>query len=190
MKEHPIIFKGEMVRAILEGRKTMTRRPVKWPLKVIPHSEDIHDPNGIYIQWKGFPEFGLIRPKWKIGDQLWVKETFVANNLTSIFWYRADGGPPYPKDDWDNRWQPSIFMPRYASRITLEVINIRVERVQEITEEDALKEGIVPLQMDQGDPRPRFEGLWDSIYGIGAWERNDWIWAIEFKLITGAGKGK
>ncbi len=194
MKDHPIPFRSEMVKAILEGRKTMTRRPLKWQpdedakITVLKGIAYIGDSTSGGLVTRVPCKYGIP------GDLLWVKETWTCSKtdgLIPVPMYRADGELSH-EDGSPIKWTPSLFMPRWASRITLEITNIRVERVQEITEEDAFKEGVIPLQMDQGDPRPCFEGLWDSINGKGAWKRNDWVWVIEFKSTQGAGdkKGK
>jgi hypothetical protein len=170
MKEHPIIFSSEMVRAILEGRKTMTRRIIKpqpcegdWLRKF--HLE----------KWISECPFG------QTGDHLWVRETHdvvfagYKDGRGRQIIYRATN------PDWPYGWTPSIHMPRWASRITLEITNIRVERVQEITTEDSIKEGVTIYPYEDAAWRWKFRRLWDSINGKGAWERNDFVWVIEFK---------
>jgi len=173
MKERPILFSTEMVKAILDGRKTMTRRVVKDPYKYIT----IPRPS----------------PYGRVGDRLWVRETFVID---------ADGMPDY-RADCDSgviAWRPSIFMPRKLSRITLEITSVRVERLQEITEEDAIKEGAGPGHIlcsptifnpeteTPKDYRTGFSYLWDAINRkTYPWESNPWVWVISFRL-TGEGK--
>lgn len=218
MKERPILFSAPMVRAILDGRKTMTRRVIKkQPLDILP----MNVPN----QWCALDEWGEDGNKGSIracrfgvpGDQLWVRETFGifdrAGNERAIA-YKADGddGPAtwvevpkdkYFKDDYfpaDERWRPSIHMPRWASRITLEITDVRVERVQEITEKDSALEGTLECDglFDEaeycrltkemgdamGDLTPAFRQLWDSINGkTHPWESNPWVWVISFKRI-------
>lgn len=225
MKERPILFNGEMVRAVLEGRKTQTRRvvkpqPPKWSWTSVAE----------YARAKGL-NLKLPTGKWvkaaygKPGDRLWVRETFAIesnynygdvydrpdNPLGPVRWgeeegmgncfecprYRASEPETILGDDEDGmRWKPSIFMPRWASRITLEVTDVRVERVQEISETDAVAEscqasgGIVsgPMEPEERDGHTaaeEFKALWDSINekrGFG-WEKNPWVWVVEFKKI-------
>lgn len=206
MKERPILFSGEMVRAILEGRKTQTRRIVNRPLK---------DPNfGCEIAPNELSENDIktLCPHGSIGDQLWVRETFCQPSMRGHLKnkslrskcndveYAADmgierfplGGNFTPRLQ-DFKWRPSIFMPRWASRITLEITNVRVERLQEITEEDAIAEGclqkpgITPSgTIGLGSAKYWYMQLWDSINskrGFG-WKENPWCWVIEFKRIT------
>ena len=207
MKERPILFSAPMVRAILDGRKTMTRRVIKkQPLDILP----MNVPN----QWCALDEWGEDGNKGSIracrfgvpGDQLWVRETFGifdrAGNERAIA-YKADGddGPAtwvevpkdkYFKDDYfpaDERWRPSIHMPRWASRITLEITEVRVERLQEISVEDCQREGISDSAMggkvQEGYvPQTAFSDLWDSINGKRApWASNPWVWALTFKRV-------
>jgi hypothetical protein len=185
MKEYPILFSTQMVKAILEGRKTMTRRVVKpqpeakysngdWYADRYNHTDD-------WCFWGerdtevrnicGLPLFRC--PYGQTGDRLWVRETFVPD---------ARGKPIY-RADCDSgviAWKPSIFMPRNFSRITLEITNVRVERLQSITAMDATKEGSY-LATDKDDERG-FVNLWDSINGkTYPWASNPWVWVIEFK---------
>lgn len=185
MKERPILFNGAMVRAILEGRKTHTRRIVK----------------GMALDWleASSPEYVAdpedhLCPLGAPGDRLWVRETWSSDDGKTAH-YRADGetynaGLP---------WRPSIHMPRWASRITLEITGVRVERLQEITEEGAKAEGCSPCGFAQevalnpaggcsvtdlsGTSRGTFRMLWDSIYkGSKSWDANPWVWDIEFRV--------
>lgn len=195
INEKPILFSGLMVRAILEGRKSQTRRVVK------PNP----DISGHWKEWTPERTDHWIRmcPYGKPGDRLWVRETWGDMALPGygpVIAYRADpdepekgmGLPPGMK------WKPSIHMPRYFSRLTLEITEVRVQRVQEISEEDAKAEGIyrgtngLYANYPQGetvpgwsDPRKSFQSLWDSINskrGFG-WEKNPFVWAISFKRI-------
>lgn len=198
MKERPILFNGEMVRAILEGRKTQTRRVVKLP---------VYDPDykcelaGCELNSES-EHFDRICPYGTPGDRLWVRETFTIDG--GMVFYRADGEKA--KDD-NSPWTPSIHMPRWASRITLEVKSVRVERVQDITERESQLEGFVPDRcancgytyadcLEHGDhrlcsydaplpARNTFSKLWDSINTQRgySWESNPWVWAVEFEVI-------
>ena len=188
MKERPILFSAPMVRAILEGGKTQTRRLVKIrgcaPGAVLP--VEFPCPYGV------------------VGDRLWVKETWRSSRAADKHspaaltghgwpvWYVADGGVMWTGADrggpgfmTPGKTRVSIHMPRWASRITLEVTDVRVERLQDITEADARAEGVQPLQMDNGSALPSFEGLWCSINGAGSWAANPWVWAISFARVGG-----
>ena len=188
MKERPIIFSWEMVRAILDGQKTQTRRvitPAHLDLKIKILEGELLSPYGYPC------------------DRLWVRETWRAEELVisglDVIRYQADNhyrpieNNQEAADLWmavhkeGNPWRPSIFMPRWASRITLEIINIRPERLQEISEVDAKAEGVGAWHNTIGGTiyKPEFRFLWDSINaerGYG-WEANPWVWVIEFKRI-------
>ena len=189
MKERPIIFSGPSVKAILEGRKTMTRRVVKPQLEPVLNGWKVWDKMGGYFGFydnRKDVEALLLStcPCGQPGDGLWVRETWStilqdSRSDTEGLVYRADG-------ERDGQvWRPSMFMPRWASRLTLEVTGVRVERLQEIGEEDALAEGVcdipggchysaVHVQM--------FQQRWDAINGKKyPWARNVWVWVIEFR---------
>ena len=195
MKERPILFSAPMVRAILEGRKTQTRRAVKLPYNKGSLTRDV---------WTAFnPESADDRdlmcltggPYGVVGDRLWVREThgwndpeFERPDIEDAMdrprspegrwcWYRATDG------EIDGPWRPSIFMPRWASRITLEVTGVKVERLNEITTEDGRAEG-QGIVWGGGCFHRSFAGLWDAVYGSGAWDANPWVWAISFKRVT------
>lgn len=179
MTARPIPFRAPMVRAILEGRKTMTRR-VLAPKKGL-----------------GFPG-QLENPPYEPGDILWVREAWRT-------WAQFDDLPPRdippavlvqyladnPVSPWDSRYRHARFMPRWASRIDLRVTAVRVERLQGIREEDAIKEGIRRHREPSfdynewvwADPRDTFAALWNSIYGPDAWAENPWVAAISFERI-------
>lgn len=185
VKERPILFSGPMVRAILEGRKTQTRR-VKKPQPI--------DLGVIHI-------VGQIKcPYGQPGDRLWVRETFCPDWCDEVI-YRADDPTGRAARDagysHEPKWKPSIFMPRWASRIDLEVVGIRAERLQEISEDDALAEGcepgggacsgpMDPVEYDGYTASDEFAALWDSINAKRghSWESNPWVWVVEFKRVT------
>ena len=241
MKERPILFSGPMVRAILEGRKTQTRRVVK------PMPPKEMTGNGRFVRWVGDPnglryvntfiqgDWWLTCPYGSPGDRLWVRETWAHYHTINercklsgasfpeisdgLAGYKADGfetieefkthiGLMSESDFIDvevrsDRWRPSIHMPRWASRITLEIVSVRVERLQDISEEDAQAEGVpntcqVPFdEYDEppsvsvgfNDPcgfsRDNFRTLWDDINGPDLWESNPWVWVVEFKRVEG-----
>lgn len=180
MKERPILFSGQMVRAILDGRKTQTRRLVK------PQPNDIADQYAsvALVECLRFWQDGKDHhcPYGQPGDRLWVKETFYKGDGYS---YRADEEMPKSARKLGCKWKPSIFMPRSASRITLEVVSVRVERLQDISATDALAEGCSDSgMMDRGvDIVSDYARLWESINGDGSWAKNPWIWVIEFKRL-------
>lgn len=200
-----MIFNGEMVRAILDGRKTQTRRVMKvqpsdgfhpthngYDLDLNAHwyTPGVVDKNG-YLQPAKKDVFGVADenegyacPFCAVGDRIWVRETFspVPDHEEpagcSAILYAADGNGPYGK------WVPSIHMPRWASRITLEITGVRVERLNSISDSDASKEGCCIADMESGDCLSDvFARLWTSIYGEGSWQANPWVWVIEFKVV-------
>lgn len=201
MTEHSIIFNGDMVRAILRGEKAQTRRPVKPQ----PATGCIYSINGAHnaalhltdagCQVRYIPPTGrskdhlLLCPFGQPGDRLWVRETFALGEPPYFgVAYRADEGDN-PEDVGGERqkWTPSIHMPRYLSRITLEITDINVERVQDITADEAIKEGVVdPIMGTYGlSPKTVFRDMWNDIYaerGLG-WNENPWVWAITFRRV-------
>jgi len=207
MKEHPILFSGEMVQAIPEGYKTMTRRVIKpqpdFPVFVKKAVCSYDDESSYYCWWLldsfdlTIDDCSFLRCPYGVpGDHLWAKETWgIGTQLAGGIVYRASGGRLADGE----HWHPSIFMPRELSRITLEITNIRAERLQDITEEDAMKEGMArELRAALGyspevseetfnltQARDTFRILWDKLNskrGHG-WKKNDWVWVIEFKKI-------
>ncbi|HDZ0521115.1 TPA: hypothetical protein RRU07_003427 [Klebsiella pneumoniae] len=220
MKERGMIFNGEMVRAILDGRKTQTRRPIKW--KQTRFTEIGEREDGSNWPWSEDAEhacdFWHPCPFGAVGDRIWVRETWgVASHAFSddglmIDWvpdrpataihempfgngyysgyaiYAADGDFTWGDDDGyeDGRscWKPSIHMPRAASRILLEITDVRVERLRSMSQDDARAEGVIAASgpMEAG---LAFRELWDSIYGEESWKANPWVWVIEFKRVEG-----
>lgn len=202
VKSRPILFSGPMVRAILEGRKSQTRRIVKpqppGSINELHGGElskrapyDIEDDEQRVFGWgfQGDDNDYYKFPYGKIGDRLWVRETFAVCADCNIF-YRADGKP----DPLDGvKWKPSIFMPRKASRLTLEIIGVRVERLKDISEKDANAEGFgvgAIIKAERFECRYMSAGqyafacLWDAINGEGSWKQNPWVWVVEFKKVT------
>ena len=205
-KKRPILFSGPMIRAILEGRKHQTRRvvkpqPIKWhTVKLAPYQ--LEEEPGV---WSPLTDKSEDRrcPYGVPGDRLWVRETFALVEWTDAHrvtekdhvLYRADdpNSSEWRPEDGD-RWKPSIFMPRWASRITLEVTEVRVERLQDISEEDVRAEGISADSASQfvGHGHPiddtawiiAYADLWNHINGKKyPWESNVWVWAISFKRV-------
>ena len=201
MTEKPIVFSGPMVRAILDGRKSQTRRVLKPqpPVYMSSLRPWFQNPS-IWIDADGTNY--EVRCPFSVGQMLWVREMWAVPSSESI------GGKTFPIEDvayaadalscdLENvaiHWRPSIHMPRWASRITLEITDVRVQRVQRITNDDAQAEGVVPIawlgNAQLNDYRVPFIRLWDSLnakHGHG-WDTNPWVWAISFKLITKAAK--
>lgn len=211
MKERGMIFNGEMVRAILDGRKTQTRRPIKW--KQTRFTEIGEREDGSNWPWSEDAEhacdFWHPCPFGAVGDRIWVRETWADAGASApgLKLYRANY-PEHVPSIYENvppakeiRWTPSIHMPRWASRILLEITDVRVERLNAISEEDAEAEGIdMEALYDSQDcydciadhnmtGRPTVTGafkyLWESIYGEEGWKSNPWVWVIEFKRVEG-----
>lgn len=201
-KERPILFSGPMVRAILEGRKTQTRRIIKIPSwgqgdielcdKAGMGQSAIDWPNVVCKATGCLAEIPC--PYGWRGDRLWVRECWrfgypvklkgPSMNIESLQ-YRADYSDSTPVP-----WRPSIHMKRKDSRITLEIVRVRAERLQDITEEDAIAEGNevyndkTTAKFCIPGPTYRFEHLWKSINGDDSWAANPWVWVIEFKRVT------
>jgi len=206
MKERPILFSAPMVRAILENRKTQTRRVVK-PQPTIDGGADFEPGSGCcdwWFNWKfddGVDPCDMPKycPYGQPGDRLWVREHIKIKEDGGFQWltYAAD-------DSWvvdpagirrdakrtGNRSRPSIHMPRWASRITLEITDVYVERLQEISEEDAKAEGVLRAGLTY---RENFHELWSTIHaadGPNGWNANPWVWVIEFKRVAHTTHGK
>jgi len=229
MKEHPIIFSGPMVRAILEGRKTQTRRVVKLPGRMevaalaTPDEWNAGRADSRMRTWHDWNDeskarYHLVRlgtggvagipcPYGIPGDRLWVRETWCQPttqhlNLTHParahqVLYAADDGRERHENlmNWyqrnrDFKWRPSIHMPRWASRITLEVTGVQVQRLREISDQDAKAEGCPGEFWKDGtmtlSPIAQFLRLWDSLNGKKPghdWASNPWVWVIGFRVV-------
>lgn len=208
MKIRPILFSTPMVQALLDGRKTMTRRVVKpqpfegcnfvGMIERYPEmKQGYYWSNGIAGDLQGFyPGIGesIFCPYGEVGDILWVRETYKYKELdrfSKAISYR------YLADDPDarsttNRFKPSLLMPKVACRIWLKVVGVRVERLREITKEDAKAEGVKQfvsghwkdysnLVSNFDSSIGSFASLWISINGIGSWHANPWVWVVEFE---------
>lgn len=245
IKERPILFTGEMVRAILDGRKTQTRRVLKSQPGAIPegyaprvyypardrHMAMMHMDRAC-AQWERPGEYdgenvlgtacGFTCPYGQPGDRLWVRETWSPRVVHTCYdmgcdcdnvWvdYAAGGeGKHFSGGDIPDGWYmpqaalkgrtvPSLHMPRWASRITLEIIGVRVERLNDCSAKDAIAEGISrykhgwerrhPDPDDATysgatvDPRLAYKGLWESINGTGSWSLNPWVWVVDFRKV-------
>jgi len=192
MKETPIIMSGDLPFKIMRGQKTMTRRTKG--LKEINEEPDAweieaHDGDTWVFRNKETWVRKFIRcPYGQVGDELWVKETWAINVLTNKPMYKADFDDSFEKPV--NGWKPSIFMSRWASRISLQITELRAERLQEIWMRDAIAEGC-SLDFDMAhfgnytDPISKFQELWDSLNAKRgyAWEKNPWVWVIAFGVI-------
>lgn len=201
MKERGMIFNDEMVRALLSGKKKQTRRVIS---DRHIHLFDVASNVGECYSLESGAEHANSQsyyrefcPFGSVGDRIWVRETWARYNIdqyTHDMAYRAT-----PPEDWPDggRWRPSIHMPRWASRITLEITDVRVEQLNAISENDAQSEGVGKLRegfwqhyqpgwtQHQLSARGSFATLWKSIYGEESWNSNPWIWVIEFRRFEG-----
>ncbi|MFY7514974.1 hypothetical protein ACOT19_01065 [Acinetobacter baumannii] len=231
MKERPILFNSEMVNAILEGRKTQTRRILK---KQPPENMTRHCWFSSSTSTYGFTNQPIPSDKWwkincpfgRVGDRIWVRETWAPVNLYGeiALAYKADSkvirveenesfldeegfinydDPRLEKysfaawaydllDGKEGVWSPSIHMPRWACRLVLEITSIRVERLNDISENDAIAEGCdnskseAAIQMGWYErPVRAFSRRWEWIYGKDSWKQNPWVWVIDFNVIQG-----
>jgi len=230
MKERPILFSGAMARALLDGSKTQTRRIVKdlppWPI-----TEICHDAGGTGKWMPNGPApsgTGMAAGHWRLcpygqpGERLWVRESWaIASKATDMVkvYYRASEQQSHTEfheyfpvacagemsATWP-KYRPSIHMPRWASRILLEIVSVRVERLNECSRKDAIAEGIhryehvwrdseyplddVAYEPVKGWPTryscpiQAYQALWDSINGAGSWDANPWVWVVEFKRVA------
>lgn len=183
MKERPIRFSGPMVRALLDGTKTQTRRVVKK-----------QPPSWIGSDLPGLRAFKLQRcPYGNPGDLLWVREAWstcglydkkspseMAPHWLGTIRYLASG-------EKSGRTRASMHMPRWACRLLLEIVSVRLERLQDISEDDARAEGCagghsaIPLYGYSATPNEHFSALWSSINGTDSWNANPWVWVVEFR---------
>lgn len=224
MKETGLMFKAPLVRAILEGRKTQTRRVVnRLPLRV-NHEADAMEVDVANIENSKFAD-RIPCPMGQPGDRIYVRETFVqgykadpetgdvryydeeGNDIPMTTWYRAtDGGLTWCDDDgWETNvpWKPATRMPKALARIWLEITGVRVERLQEISNEDAIAEGVNRISHGRegyyysairNEQHPKnwtypdgaFRELWESTGGD--WDANPWVWAIDFKVLSTTGR--
>ncbi len=235
MTDRPIIFSAPMVRALLDGRKTQTRRLLKLPIKthsggVIYERPDMggweattHGGAGCFTIGRSGERIPVperpgiwhrtcgvcVGTSFDVGDRLYVREAWApvsacthndpgTQAIADRGFYRADDSTV---DGEIDRWRPSIHMPRWASRLTLFVEDVRVQRLNEISEEDAIAEGVVDMGRRDGAPYPHFHipgvpevrvehdpisvfaGLWESLHGEGSWAANPWVVAVSFRVV-------
>ena len=199
VKERPILFSAPMVRAILDGRKSQTRRVVDRfsrfgnvrqfePSNTPGYDFHFRDKKGL---WQDFRKPDLLKlcPYGQPGDRLWVRETWAP---MCSFDPSPETGAVYKADNHLSqkaiaaKWTPSIHMPRWASRITLEISTVRVERLQDISEADAKSEGCPCYETPDGTCSYWFRELWESINGAGSWAANPWVRVVDFRRLTNA----
>lgn len=202
MKETGLMFKAPLVRSILDGSKTQTRRIAK----DVKHPDlgNIYTPGAMVLEREPQHVIDRACPYGGPGDRIYVRETWnwfdpqeipadragprapftgIAGGKRPIVWvaaFAADGPLPYPGYDGRDHWRPSIHMPKWAARIWLDITSVRLERLQDITDADALAEGVDRTNTSiPGYARERFRHLWESTGGD--WAANPWVWAIDFK---------
>ena len=211
IKERPILFSAPMVRAILEGRKTVTRRAVRvgFNPEDLEGSLSASECRKLYRELPQYFGASYFCPYGQPGDRLWVRETWYCDHFEVMrgpylkpddlnvseaidygtLVYAADGLTPYEADQ--PIWKPSIHMPRWASRILLEITDVRVERLQDISRADIRAEGLqCPPELASDDVSPNYRDwypaawreLWDSTGGN--WDANPWVWVVEFKWLS------
>ncbi len=212
-RDRPILFSASMIQALLAGRKTQTRRVLKpqpfadgyyegeIELNVVPRCGIHRDETGFRFNATAVGGAAVLEhwadPRFAVGDLLWVREAWRTGagydgtpikNIAPFarIWFDADGSPP----SWaGSQRRASIHMPRWASRITLLVTDVRVQRLQDISCADAIAEGIRPqansqtIDCDTPDPRDEFRSLWGTIHGPGAWDKNPWVVAVTFERV-------
>ena len=222
MTKRPILFNGAMVRALLAGSKTQTRRVIK-DQSIGERFSHMTEDGRAHLEWLGTPCCGtgvwdvpeysaqVACPYGQPGDRLWVRESFMpipleaAPGPSQTPWsiaYAAGGQTELLAPSSYNptlynyeRWTPSMHMPRWASRINLEITSVRVERLQDISEADAQAEGWTRRPEVSTDPqvhkeaaRDWFMDLWESINGPGSWGVNPWVWVVEFRSVEVAAR--
>lgn len=222
MKERGVIISGDMVRAILDGSKTQLRRVIRPTIRSADSSFELHqqaDASWLPLHTfneSSFDKSGYERPikcpLGQPGDRLWVREAFRVHSRASDVatlvyrastrqsWTQATHRVPVALCDRPaevEKWTGSNHMPRWASRITLEITRVRVERLQDISEADAVAEGVPPAadllpdhpgtfltpKGDFASAAVAFQRLWESIYGNDSWQANPWVWVVEFKRV-------
>ena len=203
MKETGLIFKAPMVRAILEGRKTQTRRVAK-PVKH-PDLGNLYTPGALAMGREPQHVIDRACPMGQPGDRIYVRETFSQHPEWGQLAFRADGEEFEDADGWlwEPKWMPSIHMPKELARIWLEITGVRVERLQSISNEDAIAEGVNRISHGREGsyysairneqhpknwiyPDDAFRELWESTGGD--WDANPWVWVVDFKVLSTTGR--
>ena len=215
MKETGLMFKAPQVRALLDGRKTQTRRIAK-PVRH-PDLGNVYSPGALVLEHEPQHVINRACPYGQPGDRIYVRETARSCRAYEVqgyppsqwgnkpIWFEADGTPPGAETAWATKATPAIHLPMFAARIWLEVTSVRVERLQDISEEDAITEGIERADNFFGctcwkaygepegadvvcpdDPIGSFRTLWESTGGD--WDANPWVWAIDFKVLSTTGR--
>lgn len=203
MKETGMLFSAPMVRAILEGRKTQTRRVAK-PVKH-PDLGNLYTPGALLREHEPQHVINRACPYGQPGDRIYVRETYAEHPHYGQIAFRADGEEFEDADGWlwEPKWRPSINMPKELARIWLEVTGVRVERLQDISNEDAIAEGVNLISHGrEGDyysafmnkqhpknwtyPDDAFRELWESTGGD--WDANPWVWVVDFKVLSTTGR--
>ena len=215
MKETGLIFKAPLVRAILEGRKTQTRRIAK-PVRH-PDLGNVYSPGALVLEHEPQHVINRACPYGQPGDRIYVRETARSCRAYEVqgyppsqwgnkpIWFEADGTPPGAETAWATKATPAIHLPMFAARIWLEITGVRLELLQDISEEDAITEGIERADDFFGctcwkaygepegadvvcpdDPIGSFRTLWESTGGD--WNANPWVWAIDFKVLSTTGR--
>jgi hypothetical protein len=185
-KERPIIFSTPMVQAILQGRKTQTRRVVKF---LMPNDEfqslNQEKSKAHFYDTENDDHRYLNCPYGQPGDLLWVRETWAKNEQDGVIDFRAD----YASQEHFYGWKPSIHMPKDAARIWLKLTEVRVERLHDISEIDAAREGLLNSTIDADrTAKLWFYNLWKSIHGPGSLEKNPWVWVLSFEVVSTLGR--
>lgn len=203
-RELPILFSTPMVQAILQDHKYVTRRivpmdgtkdrPVGYAHAIIKNIDGVY--RWVWLDYPDHPGV-VVKPRYQVGDVLWVRETWCFNNYyddSDGIYFKATSSLP---KDIQPPWKPSIFLKKKYARIWVEVVNVRAERLNDITPEEAIREGYPPLRDDEpgillGPQRYKlwFKALWESINGKDSWEKNPWVWRYQFKILSKNGRPK
>ena len=200
MKERPLLFSAPMVRALIAGTKSQTRRVVKAPgwdpaspeygglTGIKQHADERIGLQAYFWHARSALAHGVRCPYGQPGDRLWVRETW--RRYGDGIAYRADYGDASFADEVHAPWKPSLHMPRCLSRITLEITGVRVERLKDISADDAYDEGAADWAAEtqrNGNKWPNivraYQGLWESITGPGSWDANPWVWVLSFRRL-------
>ena len=189
MKETGLMFKAPLVRALLEGRKTQTRRIAR-PVRH-PDLGNVYSPGALVLEHEPQHVINRACPYGQPGDRIYVRETFSQHPEWGQLAFRADGEEFEDADGWlwEPKWQPSSQMPKELARIWLEITGVRVERLQDISTEDCISEGLNTTLREydaEVNLRDQFQELWESTGGD--WDANPWVWVIDFKVLSTTGR--